>query len=88
MSISTIVGKILDVLEQVVVIIVGLGLLAFLYGIFNYLTNYSDEKKREESIQYITYGLLGLFVMVSVWGLVGILTGTFNLENAIPQIKI
>lgn len=88
MTFSQIVSNILEILQQVVYLIVGLGVLVFLYGIFGYISNYSDEKKREESISYIIYGLLGLFVMVSVWGLVGILTGTFGFENAIPQIKI
>ena len=27
------------------------------------------------------YGIIGLFVMVSVWGLVALVTKTFNLEN-------
>lgn len=88
MSISSIVSNILAILQQIVYLIVGLGLLVFLYGIFGYISNFSDEKKRQESVSYIIYGLLGLFVMISVWGLVGILTGSFGLSNAIPQISI
>ena len=31
------------------------------------------------------YGIIGLFVMVSIWGLVAILSGTFDLKNDIPD---
>jgi len=87
MTISLIVDKILSILNYVVIFVVSLGLLVFLYGLFTYLTNYSDEKKRTESLQYIFYGILGLFIMVSVWGLVGLITGTFGLEKIIPQLQ-
>ena len=30
-------------------------------------------------------GLIALFVMLTMWGLVGILTGTFEIKNTIPQ---
>ena len=34
------------------------------------------------------YGIIGLFVMVSLWGLVAILSGTFNLDKDIPDIDL
>ena len=34
----------------------------------------------------ILYGIIGFAVMVSVWGLVNILLGTFNLNSNIPRI--
>jgi hypothetical protein len=31
------------------------------------------------------WGLIGFFLMVSIWGLVNILVGTFDLNNAVPD---
>jgi hypothetical protein len=36
----------------------------------------------------ITFGIVALFVMVAVWGLVGVLTSTFFAGGlAVPQLK-
>ena len=61
------------------------GLAYFLYGVLKYLRKSSDETEREEGRQMMLYGIIALFVMVSVWGLVGVVAGTFNLDNvALP----
>lgn len=41
----------------------------------------SNEDLRKEAIKMITFGVIGLFVMVSVWGLVNILIYTFDLRG-------
>lgn len=61
--------------------------LVFLWGMFNYIRNASNEKKREESKQFIYWGILGLTVMVGVWGIVRIVTTTFGLGNTVPQLQ-
>ncbi len=60
-------------------LLVALGLCYFFYGLFVYLYDFSvygiNEKKMIEGRQIMIYGLLGLTVMFSVWGLVD-LVGT------------
>ncbi|MEN9622245.1 MAG: Type secretion system pilin [Candidatus Parcubacteria bacterium] len=48
------------------------------YGAFNMI---SSEEKREAGKQTIYYGIIGLFVMISIWGLVSILANTFGLSD-------
>lgn len=47
-----------------------LALAYFLYGVFSYVSTGADEKKRTEARSTIIYGIIILFVMSSVWGLV------------------
>lgn len=61
--------------------------LFFLWGMVKYIRNADDIKKREESKQFIYWGVLGLTVMVGVWGLVRIVTTTFGLGNTVPQLQ-
>lgn len=49
-----------------------------IYGAFLMITS---EEKRENGKQIIYHGIIGLFVMISVWGLVNILANTFTFEN-------
>ncbi len=52
------------------------------YTIYGAFLMVSDEEKREAGKQMIYYGIIGVFVMISVWGFVNILDKTFNLSNS------
>lgn len=72
----------------IVPFIVSLALVAFLWGVFKLLTAAGDAKKRQEGIAFITYGIIGLAVMVSVWSLVYLLSSTFFSSNLLmPQLR-
>jgi len=73
-------GGLLNVLTPIVV---ALALLAFFWGLAMYVMNFSgDDKDKKKGRDMMTYGILALFVIVSVWGLVSILQNTFGLEDA------
>ncbi len=59
--------------------------LVFLFGVFKYfIKGGADSKAHEEGRTLILYGLIGFAVMVSVWGLVNIVTGSFGLDGGRP----
>ncbi len=58
-------------------IISELALLYFFYGLAKFILNAGDEEKRAEGRSIMIWGIIALFVMVSVWGLVRILSQTF-----------
>lgn len=79
------------VISPLVALLIGLAVLVFLWGIVTYVRNLDNETKRSEGRMMMVWGIIALFVMVSVWGLVGILTGTFNFgttEPTPPQFNI
>jgi len=78
MKFSDVINGIIGTLNIVVFIIIALGLISFLYGIVLYIFRSGDETKRKEGVQFMFYGIIGLFVMVSVWALVAILSGTIG----------
>lgn len=86
MTFESLVMKIVNLLGDLVPLVVGFAVLVFLYGLFGYMMNIGDESKRKESISYIIYGLIGLFVMTAVWGLVSLLSRTFGFDFGIPVI--
>ncbi len=83
----SLVQIIIDLIKSLVPLIVALTLLVFIWGIFQ-LVRSNSEDSRQEAIAVITYGIISLFVMVSVWGLVSILTSTFfGGALIIPQLR-
>ncbi len=73
----------LDFVPYIIVIAVG----AFLIGLIKYVSHGDNEEKRAEGNKMIVYGLLGFFFMVSIWGILEIFTGSFNIPLKTPQFK-
>lgn len=60
---------------------------AFLYVVwsaFKFATAGGDEDRRKEGQQGIIYGVIGVVVMLSVWGLVALVTGSTGLTGVTP----
>lgn len=81
MTFAHFVQSILSLINQVVVpLIFTLAFLTFIWGIFNYFIFGGDDVTKQESARsFMLYGLLGMVVLFSVWGLVSILLNTFGL---------
>lgn len=72
--------------NSLIAIVIGLALLAFFWGLAKFIFNVSgDEKSIEEGKRIMIWGIITLFVMVSVWGIVGFLQGELNLRKFLPS---
>lgn len=68
-------------------LIFAVAFLVFIFGILQFLIlGGSNEEKRDQGKQLMIWGIIGFFVMASVWGLVNILRGTFRLDNQVPAV--
>ncbi len=76
MNATEVLAEVTRVIQMIIPIVIGLALLVFLWGILKYLFA-SDAKNKKEGINYITWGIISLFVMVSIWGLVTLLQQSF-----------
>ncbi len=68
------------ILDTALPLLIAAAVVWFVYGLFQLFLAADDEKK-EKAKNTVIWGVIALFVMVSVWGLVNILVGTFNLNN-------
>jgi len=62
---------------SVVPFLIGLAMVILLVGILQYVRAGDNEEKREAGRGLMIFGIITLFVMVSVWGFVKILHNTF-----------
>ena len=80
--VNTIIG---GMLSPLITLIVSAAVVVFIYGVFKFVR--SDGKEKEAGKDIMVWGIVGLFIMVSVWGLVNILQGTFNLNDTSVDIN-
>jgi hypothetical protein len=62
--------------------IFSLAFVVFLWGVFKFIRS-SEVKDKQESKQFIYMGLIGLFVMVSVWGIIKIAATTLGVDSSV-----
>ena len=86
-NLDGLIGEVKRYMGYAVPIIVGLAVIAFMYGVLMFIWNAGDDTKREEGKMFILYGLIGLAVMTTLWGLVRIFAGTFGFPIGLPSLK-
>ncbi len=78
---KTAVGCALSLMSYAVVLLVGFALISFLYGLLKYVSEGGNAEARTKASLFIIYGTIGLFVMISVYGLVNVLLDTFGFSD-------
>ena len=76
---TDIIDNLIKIFNTIIPLLMIAATVFFLWGVLQFVTSGGDEEKRKEGRDHIIYGLIGLFVMVAVWGLVGAIQGTFQL---------
>lgn len=74
-SIITVINTTLRIILPVLVL---LALVFFIIGVLKYIMSQGDEAARTEARHMMINGIIALFVIVSVWGLVAIINNTFS----------
>jgi hypothetical protein len=74
--------------SSVIPLIFALATVMFVWGVVSFfIINADEEAKRAQGKQFMIWGIIALAVMLSIWGLVGILGSTFNIKsNVLPQV--
>ena len=86
-------GGILDygtclIVQSIVPLLFALAIVGFIWGVIQMVINPEDAEKRKQGKQFMVWGIIALFVMVSVWGLVQIVSNTFGINPIVPQLSI
>lgn len=82
------VAKVNDfILTPLILFMVGVALLVFFYGLFEYLVKADSDDGRETGRKHIMWGLIGLFVMTSAFAILKIAVATFGLEQDLTNFS-
>ena len=67
-----------DILNRVIPVLIAFALVVFFWGLIQYIRTHKGGK------DIMIAGLVGLFIMVSVWGIIRIAQNTLGVGNASP----
>lgn len=65
------------IVNPFVIFLAALGVLLFLWGLFQFMASTNSEEGRELGKRHMISGIIGLFIMISVYGIMKFITDTF-----------
>ena len=80
----TLVGEIKGVINAVIPLFFGIAIIYFFWGLVQYLRAAGDPKALETGKSHMIWGIIALFIMVSIYGLINWLVGAAGLDNQLP----
>lgn len=69
------------ILNPFIVLIFAVALVVFIYGVVRYLLNPENESIRTESKSHMIWGVIGMFIMISVFGIMRIVLNSVGEKN-------
>jgi len=78
-TLDCIINKVIDqIINPLIPVLIGIGLIVFFWGIIQFVLNADSEEKRTTGKQHMMWGIIGIFIMVSVWGIIYLLQDFFG----------
>jgi hypothetical protein len=91
-AINTIIASVQGIVTRLIPLAVGLAILAFFFFLVKFIWNSGDPSGRADSLRGMGYSVLALFVMVSIWGLVGFIGSALGVGQGgsapIPTVQV
>jgi hypothetical protein len=73
------------IINPLIRLLFALGIAYFLYGVFVFLTNADNETERTAGKNHMLYGIVGLTIMMGVWGILNLVLNTLNITGINPE---
>ena len=77
---ASMIGGAKNLLDQLVVFLIALAVVWFIWNVIKY-TMSSDEEAKGKAKSQMIWGIIAIAVIVSVWGLVGLLQNIFGVNT-------
>jgi len=73
-------------LNALIGLFITLAIVVFFWGLIKYLWDVGGSEDKSEGLQIMMYGVIAIFVMVSIWGIIRLLQNTFKVTSTDPII--
>ena len=82
MNIDAFIGKVNTVIiNPIIGFLFALAVLYFLYGMVQFMLNQDNEEAKSTGKQHLIWGIVGITIMLGVWGILGIVLDSFGITG-------
>ena len=76
-TVQQLIGIVGGIIALAIPVVISLALLYFFWGLAKFILHADDENEREKGKKIMVWGIVALFVIVTVWGIIAVLQNTF-----------
>lgn len=69
------------IINPIIMLLFAVAVLIFLYGVFEYMRNSDSEDGRTQGQRHMLSGVFGLFIMISVFGIIHFILNTIGVSS-------
>lgn len=80
-NVDTFLDNLGGLIATAIPVVLGLAVLAFFWGMAKYVMAAGDEEAKKKGRETMIWGVIAIFVAVSLWGFVSVLQGAFFAES-------
>jgi hypothetical protein len=90
MDLTKIINLFIDIGLKIIPFLGAVAFLVFVLGIARYIKSTGSEKDNKDSKNLLIWGIIGVFVLATIWGIISFLRSEFGFggDVGIPQINI
>ncbi|MEK7585028.1 MAG: hypothetical protein AAB455_00730 [Patescibacteria group bacterium] len=67
-----------EIVDPLISFLFVFGLVIFLYGVWEMIRGGESNEARAQGKQHIIWGIIGMFIMISFWGISNLICGTIG----------
>jgi hypothetical protein len=82
-SLQELACQVVELIDLATFTLIIFGLVAYFWGIISNIPHFGDEQGAEKRKSFLLWGIVILFVMVSIWGIIQLLQSTLGFKD--PQ---
>ncbi|MEK7572284.1 MAG: hypothetical protein AAB493_00270 [Patescibacteria group bacterium] len=74
-----------QIINPLILLLFALALVYFLYGVFEFISNQTNEEKKTTGKNHMIWGIIGIVIMMGVFTIMNIIMNTFNIDGINPE---
>lgn len=83
-DVNSLTNKLTNLGNVAIEILIAFAVLYIIFNVVRYIMAAEDPEKRKSIGMAVLWGIVGLFIILSIWGLVNILSNTFRTNTNAP----
>lgn len=73
-----------SIINPLILLIFAAGVFLFMWGLVVFMTNVNNSQKKTEGQQHMMWGIIGVFIMATVFGIINIIASTIGVD--VPKV--
>ena len=75
------------IIQPTIYLILTAGLLLFIYGLVEFIWSAREGSDHKTGLNHMLYGIIGMFIMVSVYGIISLIINTIGADPTNPDVS-